>query len=228
MSLVSEALRKARREAAAREAARHSGIVPAGLVEPPPRRSLAPRLALLAALVAAAVGGALAAWLVLGRSAQPPAPASEVRSPRPTLPVQKGPAPSPNAPAPEAGLPGPPPASGLPSAVAAEAHRPAVPVSGAPMPELPAPAPLEETPPPPPSPPSSPAVEHRTFVLDADLGRAKLHLDFIVFKPSAPFAGINSVQVVPGSIVAGFVVEEIAPDFVRLRDSRGTITLKVR
>jgi len=65
-------------------------------------------------------------------------------------------------------------------------------------------------------------------VLDADLGRVRLHLDYVVFKPSAPFAGINGAQVVPGSIVEGLVVEEIGRDFVRLRDGEGTVTLKVR
>jgi hypothetical protein len=65
-------------------------------------------------------------------------------------------------------------------------------------------------------------------VLDADLGRVKLHLDFLVYKPSAPFASINGRQVVPGSIVDGLVVDEIGRDFVRLADDHGTIVLKTR
>ncbi|HPS79165.1 MAG TPA: hypothetical protein PLS53_13485 [Thermoanaerobaculaceae bacterium] len=79
------------------------------------------------------------------------------------------------------------------------------------------------------SPPvSSPAPRERAFVLDADLGRVKLHLDFVVYKPSAPFAGINGQQVVPGSIVEGWLVEEIGRDSVRLSDGRGKVVLRTR
>lgn len=65
-------------------------------------------------------------------------------------------------------------------------------------------------------------------MLDADLGRVKLHLDFVVYKPSAPFAGINGQQVVPGSIVEGWLVEEIGRDFVRVSDGRGKVVLRTR
>jgi hypothetical protein len=74
---------------------------------------------------------------------------------------------------------------------------------------------------------STPAVE-RVFVLHADVGYARLDLDYIVHKPSAPFGRINGQDIVPGSIVAGFVVEEIAADYVRLSDSRGPLVLRVR
>jgi hypothetical protein len=67
----------------------------------------------------------------------------------------------------------------------------------------------------------------RTFVLRAPLGYATLTLDFLVYKPSAPFAGINGNQVVKGSIIEGFVVEEITADSVRLRDARGSVVLRL-
>jgi hypothetical protein len=34
--------------------------------------------------------------------------------------------------------------------------------------------------------------------------------------------------VAAGTIVDGFVVEEIGPDFIRLRDSRGPVVLRTR
>ena len=82
-------------------------------------------------------------------------------------------------------------------------------------------------------PESTPALagaeaRERVFVLDADMGRVKLHLDFLVYKPSAPFASINGRQVVPGSFVDGLVVDEIGRDFVRLADGHGTVVLKTR
>lgn len=66
------------------------------------------------------------------------------------------------------------------------------------------------------------------FVLHADVGYATLDLDFIVYKPSAPFGRINGQDIVPGSIVAGFRVDEIAADYVRLSDRYGPLVLRVR
>ncbi|OYW05772.1 MAG: hypothetical protein B7Z61_04985 [Acidobacteria bacterium 37-71-11] len=67
----------------------------------------------------------------------------------------------------------------------------------------------------------------RTFGLDADLGYAKFHLDYIVYRSKAPFAGINGQQVMIGSIIEGFTVEEIGPDDVRLRDAKGSVVLRI-
>lgn len=234
MSLVSEALRKARQEAAAREAARRGGVLRSGLVEPPARRSLAPRLLLLAALViVAGLAGALGAWLVLGRGPEP-APAGHRENPLAAVP-----APTPSRPeafaarATNAALTAP----GTSAGEREPAPRPTGQDAAGPPPvtlSAPAPQPSETAPPQPQvdaaraASAPTPASVDRTFVLDADLGRVRLHLDFVVYKPSAPFAGINGTQVVPGSILEGLVVEEIGRDFVRLRDGRNTVTLKVR
>jgi hypothetical protein len=64
--------------------------------------------------------------------------------------------------------------------------------------------------------------------LDADLGYATLHLDFLVYKPSGGFGRVNGQDVAPGTIVDGFTVEEIGADFIRLRDSRGALVLRTR
>ena len=67
----------------------------------------------------------------------------------------------------------------------------------------------------------------RSFKIDADLGYAKLHLDYLVYKPSAPFGRVNGQDVIVGTVVNGFVVEEIGADFIRLRDRRGPVVLRV-
>ncbi len=71
-------------------------------------------------------------------------------------------------------------------------------------------------------------VPERSFVLTAELGYARLHLDYIVYKPSAPFGRVNGQDIVVGSVVDGFVVEEIGESHIRLRDSRGAVVLRVR
>jgi len=73
-----------------------------------------------------------------------------------------------------------------------------------------------------------PAAGQRVFVLDADLGYASLSLGFIVSRPVRPFAEINDIEVYVGSEVAGFVVEQIEADRVVLRDDRGELVLQVR
>lgn len=222
MSLVSEALRKARREAAVQEAVRQGRVVPANLLEVPRRRRRLGRLAVVLALVAAAgAAGALSAWWFRGRI-EPPASAPAI------LPAE-APAPGaePLATPVEAGDLSPriePSPQPTPSQHPRQAERAA---DAAPDPSPVDRARTQETPPRDDG--KAPQIEtDRVFVIDADLGKVKLHLDFIVYKPSAPFAGINGVQIVPGSIVDGLLVEEIGADFVRLRDARGTLTLRVR
>jgi hypothetical protein len=68
----------------------------------------------------------------------------------------------------------------------------------------------------------------RIFVVDADLGQTKLTLDFIAYRPDDPFAEINGREVHVGSRIEGLTVEEIARDFVRLADERGEVILRVR
>jgi hypothetical protein len=73
-----------------------------------------------------------------------------------------------------------------------------------------------------------PTSGERVFVLDADLGYAALSLGFIVARPVDPFAEINDIEVHIGSEVAGFVVEKIEPDQVVLRDERGELVLRAQ
>lgn len=237
MSLVTEALRKARQEAAEREG-RQRGI-PRGLVVPPRRwrTGRGPALALLVA--AAAAAGAAGTWWLLGRRAPSvlpgvPAPTVVPATVPHALPAQPG------ATHPTEGPPPTVPAGTRPVApadVGASTGGAAV----TPQHIAAVPAPVSESRPAAASghttaadaktkpggyqEPSDVGRERR-FVVDANLGYAKLHLDYIVYRPGSPFAGINGQQVVIGTVIEGFQVEEIGPESVRLRDSRGTVVLR--
>jgi hypothetical protein len=243
MSLVSDALRKARAEAAEREG-RGRGI-PRALALPPKRWRSGPGLVLLLVIVVvAAVGGASVAWWALGR--RTPAPATTTGGVAPAGPART----SPNAQA--TTLPSPPPASAAPPPAARPAPA-AVGESAAPAATataVPAIAGASAHAPPPAPATSGRATEtgdegrprarasnvgepktsqgERSFIIDADLGYVKLHLDYIVYRPGSPFASINGGQVMVGSLIEGFNVEEITDDFVRLHDTHGTVVLRVR
>lgn len=71
-------------------------------------------------------------------------------------------------------------------------------------------------------------AKERVYVLDADLGNVRLSLDFIVFRQIRPFAEINGVEVYEGSEIEGFTVVTIEADQVTLRNEAGPLILKVR
>jgi glucose/arabinose dehydrogenase len=229
VSLIGEALRKARAEAARREAERDGVPIPPTIVGATrrPRRSLGPA-AVLAIALATALGGAGLAW-VLARSERAPAastaaatsPAGETHAAAQaaeTGPTPASPSAAPAAP-PET-VPGVPRAQGPATASGAEAPLPDRAATTPPTPSAEAGRDGRTARPEP--------TGERSFVLRAELGYATLALDFLVFKPGAPFGRINGQDIVRGSTVAGFTVEEIGRDFVRLRDERGPLILKVR
>ena len=252
MSLVSEALRKARQDAAEREG-RGRGI-PRGLALPPKRWSSGPGLVLAAVLVlAAALAGAGAAWWAFGHRPAKETARAEARAPGPATPVPAG-AEKPFPTSPESSSPAVKPAGNAPTGPAGQAEKPdraVVPASEADIrgakalvpptpaavlaalpnvselaavPNVSEPAPGKRSKPPEPAESS----RERSFVIDANLGHTKLHLDYIVYRPGSPFAGINGGQVFVGSVIEGFTVEDIAPESVRLRDTRGVVVLRVR
>ena len=228
MSLVSDALRKARREASLRAAPRLGYVLPPRLVTPPAIRRAPRGLAFVVAIaVAAALLGAAAAWWLLadrggrraaqGASAEEVAPAGGRRDA-----AAQGEAAGRGDTA--GSVPALSPADQAPTPAAAAA---AAPPSGATEPATIAAAP---SPPPTPTaarPGGEGAPAERSFRIDADLGYATLHLDYLVYKPSAPFGRVNGQDVVIGSVVDGFVVEEITADAIRLRDKRGVVVLRV-
>ncbi len=257
MSLINEALRKARADAAEREGRRYG--VPRALVLPPKRSQRGVRTALLAAaVVAAAVGGAAIAWWALGSRHTPvraeaggvagtgqaphvapsPTPGGQVpaRAAAPTATAAATPAPAAATPL-VGGSEGAPASSPVPTAAPPQGFLQPVRGVSAPAAQSP-PVPAAETAEHAPdsslptevreAPRSGGAERERSFVIDADLGHVKLHLDYVVYRPGSPFASINGGQVVIGSVIEGLTVEEIGPDFVRLRDHHGALVLRVR
>lgn len=232
MSLINEALRKARSEAASREG--RSRALPTALAGGPRRRRTGVGLVVVT-LVAAAAGlaGAAVAWWAFGRDATPPARPATAVAVEPAAPGSlptPAPGPTPQAvvgqqPAgisPDATVRGGPAPDESPSAPIVEGPASEPHAAGAAVTADPAPVDL-----PTPVPPRRAAPE-RSFVLTAELGYARLHLDYIVYKPSAPFGRVNGQDIVVGTVVDGFVVEEIGESHVRLRDSRGVVVLRVR
>ena len=67
----------------------------------------------------------------------------------------------------------------------------------------------------------------REFLVDADLGYATLSLDYIMVSPTERFAEINGLEVRVGGHIEGFTVEEITESWVKLRDDRGPLVIKV-
>jgi hypothetical protein len=231
VSLVSEALRKARQEAAEREG-RERGI-PRGLVLPPKRWSSRPGLALAILIaLAAAIAGAGIAWWALSRPVAVPSVPGAFAPAATTPPVSSA----------QDGRN----ATEAPARPAAAGRDQDRALSAFPTPQPQAALVIATTSPAPQTAPGSAqpksvtaaekSVQHpeqagggsrdRAFVVDADLGYAKLHLDYVVYRPGSPFAGINGQQVIIGSVIEGLQVEEIGPELVRLRDRRGVVVLR--
>ena len=217
MSLVGDALRKARESGAP---GRPPGaVVPGSLVLPPRRRrtGIGPVPLLLVAL-AAGLGGAAGVWWATRQ--------------RPS--AQPAPTPAPPAAAPVAATPAPTevPATAAvpPPAVAAQEGPAAAPA--APVPALPAAVATTggAEPAPPVGDAGGQAGGRRLHValIDADLGYARLHLDYLVYRPGSPFGRVNGRDVVIGSQVDGFTVEEITADHIKLADRRNVVVLRVR
>jgi len=242
MSLISDALRKARQEAAEREARQRGAALPPGMAARASRSRLGTGLVVGAVIaMAAAVTGGGAVWWVLGsgHGRVDTAPADPSRSTHPSDGVRPTPGVAVTA-------------EITPSTGSVEEQQEAV-SQPAPAETMTAPAvdeaSVEEDPPPglaelepviarqqSPSSGSSDAGDaedggsssERTFILEADLGTVVLSLDYIVYRPSSPYAEINGTEVRVGSIIEGLVVEEIQAGHVKLRDDDGVVVLKAR
>jgi len=249
MSLISEALRKARQETTGRDAERRGLKVPPGWDRPTSGSRLGAGLVLGAMIaLAAALAGAAVVWWAVGRGGdgEPVAaisgvePAAEavregvagetriepddggtaLASPAVTEIAQR-----PKEPA--DGLAGDPLARGSQA-------MPVPPVGGSEIAGGTAEIgdTVEQEPVVSDTPPAGEVADApagtRVFVVDADLGYTTLTLGFIVFRPDDPFAEINELEVHVGSHVEGLTVEEIARDYVRLVDERGEVILRVR
>lgn len=240
MSLVSEALRKARREAAQRK---RPSRLPAALPEPPGGRRgtrFGAGLVLGAsiALAAALLGAAATWWLATTLRGEPgangavPTPVVDRGGQADVVVSTPAAAAAPTPPAAE------PPVRAVPTG---PSNLPATDRSGAVEAVAPPAGDLPPTPRPAPravppqvgggggsSPSATGTAGERVFVLDADLGYARLSLGFVVARAADPFAEVNGQEVHVGSVVEGFTVEEITARGVRLRDARGPLELRLR
>lgn len=230
MSLVSEALKKARQEASRREATERGVLyppVPHHLPVVRPARPAWPWAVGAAALAATLVGGT--ALLVVRRAPSAADPASGSPTGSPAVAAAASPAPMESA----APVAIPPPTAALPSPAAAPAR--AEPTSPRPTPRAAttaavAPVPAATAPPASPIHPAAPAPPSmQTFVRHAELpDGTRLNLGGIAFSSGQPVALINGRALGPGEHVEGFLLARIEPDAVLLeRDGlRLRLTLK--
>lgn len=248
MSLISEALRKARQQAA-EEGDQRGGVLYSWSPATRPRGTRLGLGLVLGAMIAlgAALAGAGAVWWVVGHrgqsetaalpsSPQPAAPAdsSEDQLSSDTSPDAVGPSP-PSAPlatertsSEDQGLP-----LGHTRDQTAEPPRdaPVASLSGLsrPTPGADPDATTRQSDRPArgnADPPTIGPDGERIYLIEADLGGVALILDFIVYRADDPFAQINGLDVRVGSTIEGFTVEAIERNQVRLRDEHGILILR--
>lgn len=242
MSLVSDALKKAQREAAAREA-REKGLPEQLVTSSQPyraRRSGGGRT-LLVAGAAAIVAGAAVAWFLLARPAAgpgsaathvPPPPATTADDPAPTATAE--------APSEENGEASPPGSAQGPAPASAasaphEAAAPASPEAAAGSPpsleneeRVAAPASSGAAPAPSPAAPETQPGE-RSFVREAQLDDGVVvRLGGIAWSDVAPLAYLNGRLLGVGESVSGWTIERIERDGVRLAGAGGSIRIALR
>ncbi len=225
MSLIDEALRRARQEATRQDAAKRDEAYRHVPVLPPmaSRRSSGLRPALIGAAVALLVVGGVALGIYIGGGGRGSSPELEPRvagapsaapvpvpePQRPVTVVEQTPQPEPT-PTPEPVVVAPTPAPPAPEPE--------------PSPEPVAPEPLPApTPAPTPEPAPTPVPEVRTYVREIPLPEGgSLRLNGIAFSASQPVALINDKVLAKGESYEGFLVTDIQPNMVELRND-GTI-----
>lgn len=249
MSLISDALKKARQEAARQDSLRQGMPYAVGSVDSSDRRrTLVPLLAGLA--VGAVLAGGTAGFVYF--SNREPAPTEEVQvvevappavveevpettpaAPEvtappvvPTLPpVVSAPPPTVTAPperTPETAAPVPPPVA-QPQPEPEIRLEPSQP-SAVPQPEEPSPVQEEPVPVAPP-----PARENRSFVEAVPVpGGGTLRLNGIAFSSVSPVAVIDGKVVGPGEVVQGFTVVEIQQNRVKLEGHGETVYVSLK
>lgn len=207
MSLVSEALRKARAERERRQV--EAGSLPPALAPAPRPAShrLLPYL-LVASVLSGLAGAALVTLLARPRGPTPPEPRAAVVPNTRAEPVVAVPEPE---------VPANPEKAFLPSPVSA------APASAPAAPREPSPAPEAVAPPPTPTP-----AETVELVLQGTVSGVEFTLEYLVYGTNRSFARINGQEVTPGDSVAGFAVDRILEDRVVLRRGTQTVVLKVR
>jgi hypothetical protein len=244
LSLIDEALKRARHEAARqeavkRDAARHDGPRPVPKLYAERSASRAPLWAGIATGAAVALLGVVA-WLLWGRAPS----ASPATVLEPSVVAAEGPkaAVAAPAPAPDAAAKTPERAEPV-----AERSRETAPVPEGPKP---APSPVAAAPPIPPGPPAirpapaPPAVSApraaapsspsgaapQVYVREAALpgGGPRLRLGGIAYSEEAPIALINGAALGRGEVVEGYVVRRIDAAEVELEGPAGRVVLRLK
>jgi hypothetical protein len=254
MSLISEALKKARQEAARQDAAQRGHPYAVGAVEPPARRPWLPlALGLVAGTLLVLCVFAVAYFSGWGprreggeevrvAEAAPPSPAVEEppvlveETPAPIAPSTPPPLPAEAVPpaaepqlSPPPETPRPAPIIIQPAAPPAETPREVVqPAAPAPVETpaaLPEPAPVET---PAPAAPAQPA-EPKSYVGEVPVpGGGVLRLNGIAYSAASPVAVIDGRVVSRGEIVQGFTVVDIQVNRVRLEGHDTTVFVSLK
>jgi hypothetical protein len=237
MSLINEALRKARQAAAEHDEQHARSRPPIAYPSRGPRRGIGvAAVALIAA--AAGIGGAAVVWWTMAHpdTGRPQAGAAAPASESADAEVFEKSAGAVEAPVVPAAAEAPT-AGALPTAIGGsgadrEAARPTdvendSQAEPGDAPDGPAAAAEDRRPASVRKRPDRGPDGERVFILDAVLGEVTLSLDFIVFRPVRPFAEINGIEVYEGSDIEGIRVERIEADRIVLRDDEGLIVLRV-
>ena len=231
MSLIDEALRRAREEAARQDAAKRDAQYRQVPTYAPLRRSgISP--ALIGAILALCIVAGIGIGVFLGRDraepdavetsapASPVLPAEEPAS-RPISVSEETPEPVPTpTPIPEPEEPRP-----VPQQVPASEAEPLEP-----PPALdPAPVEVPETPAPTPEPAPTPAAEVQSYVREVPLpDGGTLRLNGIAFSATQPVALINDKVLAKGESYQGFIVADIQANMVELRGNGMTVRVSLK
>lgn len=235
MSLIDEALRRARQEATRQDTAkREAQYRQVPVYSPGPQRNVRP--ALLGAAVTLCIVAAVGIGVLLGRGTgeqevqEPPARNVAEAPATPAIPEEEA-VPVSVEESPPVSTPAPTPEIERQEVPAAAAE----PVQPPPVLDPEPPAAVEEpsvTPPPaapPPAPEAPPAPEIRTYVREVPLpDGGVLRLSGIAFSAAQPVALINDKVLAKGESYQGFVVTDIQANLVELRGNGMTVRVTLK
>ncbi len=230
MSLISEALRKARQETAEREA-RERGLetpVVAGYWKRGGRLGVGLVLGAAIALGAAVIGGALVWWALADRSEPNEVEAPDERVQADLEVMDDLPNPSNGVPEPDQSDLIVPTVTPAESKVDEPDVSPIIEGIALTRVEVVESAPDSEEGVPVKVPSPQPPLADGEFVEEAHVGEVTLTLDYLVFRKENPFAMINGRDVRVGAVVEDYVVEAITENSVVLTQGDTRIVLRVQ
>ncbi|HSF38231.1 MAG TPA: hypothetical protein VLT87_00475 [Thermoanaerobaculia bacterium] len=243
MSLISDALKKARQEAARQDSLRQGLPYAVGSTNAPDRSRSAPLLAGLAVGLLLAAG--LAGLFYFVRPEREVEPEARIAETAPPVEVREEPvAPSAPPPAPQISEPAVP-ETAPPAPVPTPIPEVRTPEPAPPREVQPAPQPQPETQPAPPvvAPPAPPVQEPaappaaeapapretRSYVGEVPIpGGGVLRLNGIAFSTQSPVAVLDGKVVGPGEVVQGFTVVEIRQNQVKLEGHGETVFVSLK